>query len=131
MRLIDLIKHSRKKFPYRCFYCGVHLSKTSTPNAAGLVGRTLDHVIPSCKGGPDIKENKVFSCHKCNSLKANKSIHNFCPRPFACLWSPWGKITITDNDVKGLIQDLQDLSSKSLMRADTHAHNIDVSKESP
>jgi hypothetical protein len=32
---------------------------------------TLDHVIPQCKGGLDIKTNVVACCHSCNQSKAH------------------------------------------------------------
>lgn len=45
-----------------CQYCGAKLtSKTAT----------LDHVIPSSKGGKTTWDNCTLSCAKCNSLKGN------------------------------------------------------------
>ena len=32
---------------------------------------TLDHVIPQCKGGLDIKTNVVACCHSCNQSKGH------------------------------------------------------------
>jgi hypothetical protein len=32
---------------------------------------TLDHVIPQCKGGLDIKPNVVACCHSCNQSKGH------------------------------------------------------------
>jgi hypothetical protein len=32
---------------------------------------TLDHVIPQCKGGRDVKTNLVCACKKCNLSKAH------------------------------------------------------------
>jgi hypothetical protein len=38
---------------------------------------TRDHVIPSSKGGPDVIENIVASCRRCNSAKDNLSVKEF------------------------------------------------------
>ena len=32
---------------------------------------TLDHVIPQCKGGLDIKMNVIACCHSCNQSKGH------------------------------------------------------------
>jgi hypothetical protein len=32
---------------------------------------TLDHIIPQCKGGLDIKTNVVACCHSCNQSKGH------------------------------------------------------------
>jgi hypothetical protein len=32
---------------------------------------TLDHVIPQCKGGLDIKTNVIACCHSCNQSKGH------------------------------------------------------------
>lgn len=45
-----------------CIYCG------STEVA------TQDHIIPKCKGGPDIPANIVPACKSCNSSKLDKDI---------------------------------------------------------
>lgn len=45
-----------------CIYCG----------AAGDL--TMDHIIPQCKGGPDIPANIVPACKKCNSSKMDRDI---------------------------------------------------------
>ena len=33
---------------------------------------TLDHVIPQCKGGLDIKTNVIACCHSCNQSKGHE-----------------------------------------------------------
>ena len=42
-----------------CAYCG------SDENI------TLDHILPQCKGGLDIKTNVVACCHSCNQAKGH------------------------------------------------------------
>lgn len=48
-------------------YCG-YCRKKLTIKAA-----TIDHVIPTSRGGKSSWENVVLSCRKCNSKKANKT----------------------------------------------------------
>ena len=45
----------------RCVYCGV----TAT---------SIDHVIPRSRGGGHNWENVVSACHKCNHVKADKTL---------------------------------------------------------
>ena len=57
---------TRKNLMYRdhfsCQYCGVKTNDL-----------TIDHVIPSSRGGTDNWENVVASCQKCNVKKGNKT----------------------------------------------------------
>ena len=49
---------------WACVYCQIELdSKTAT----------LDHVVPSSKGGKTTFENTVAACQRCNSFKANRT----------------------------------------------------------
>ena len=43
----------------RCVYCGNHAEQ-------------IDHVVPTSRGGPNIKANKVCVCRACNAHKYNK-----------------------------------------------------------
>lgn len=47
-----------------CAYCGEHFSKHVL---------TRDHVIPRSQGGPDVWENVVASCKKCNNKKGGRT----------------------------------------------------------
>ncbi|WP_256975015.1 HNH endonuclease [Paenibacillus amylolyticus] len=49
---------------YTCHYCGGY-------------GDTIDHVVPTSKGGADVIENKVCSCEECNQLKSDMDYKNF------------------------------------------------------
>lgn len=49
---------------YECQYCGVHLGKNSG---------TIDHVLPSSRGGKTSYENCVASCKSCNNKKGNRT----------------------------------------------------------
>jgi hypothetical protein len=50
---------------HRCGYCNCTLTGSN---------RTVDHVIPTSKGGKNIYENVVACCGKCNSKKGDKSL---------------------------------------------------------
>ncbi|WP_440110286.1 HNH endonuclease [Paenibacillus sp. QZ-Y1] len=62
----DLIDHQivLTEAGYRCHYCGNY-------------GDTIDHVIPTSKGGEDTYENKVCSCKECNTLKLDRDYNEF------------------------------------------------------
>ena len=49
----------KEHWEYKCAYC------ESENNI------TLDHILPQCKGGLDIKTNVVACCHSCNQSKAH------------------------------------------------------------
>jgi len=53
-----------------CQYCGTKLTKNTA---------TLDHVVPSSRGGKTTWDNTVIACGPCNSAKGDKQ-HGFNPR---------------------------------------------------
>ena len=52
-------KNIKEQWVHKCAYC------ESEENI------TLDHVIPQCRGGLDIKTNVVACCHSCNQSKGH------------------------------------------------------------
>lgn len=48
----------------KCYYCPVLFK-----NATGYENVTLDHKLPSSRGGTDGKSNLALACQKCNSEK--------------------------------------------------------------
>jgi hypothetical protein len=48
-----------------CIYCG---SKTDL---------TLEHILPRSRGGPDLPDNAVWVCKKCNSSKGDKRLYEW------------------------------------------------------
>jgi hypothetical protein len=52
-------KNIKEQWEHKCAYCD------SEENI------TLDHVLPQCKGGLDIKTNVVACCHSCNQSKGH------------------------------------------------------------
>jgi len=51
---------------YCCQYCNKHIS-------GGKI--TVDHIIPTSKGGKSTWENMVACCPECNTKKDSKSLH--------------------------------------------------------
>lgn len=52
-------KNIKEQWEHKCAYCESEESIT------------LDHIIPQCKGGLDIKTNVVSCCHSCNQSKGH------------------------------------------------------------
>ena len=52
----------RLKLPQECVYCGAteHLS--------------IDHIIPSNRGGNDSGDNAIWACRRCNSSKSDRDL---------------------------------------------------------
>ena len=57
-----IIEHER---PKECIYCG---SKENL---------TVEHILPKCRGGPDIPDNAIKVCKKCNSRKGGKRLYEW------------------------------------------------------
>jgi 5-methylcytosine-specific restriction endonuclease McrA len=51
-----------------CPYCSEPLNKE----------KHLDHIYPVSKGGLNIKENLLYCCSKCNIIKSDKGLREFC-----------------------------------------------------
>ncbi|PZD95709.1 HNH endonuclease [Paenibacillus sambharensis] len=53
-------KTALKRDNHTCLWCG-------------LPAATVDHIIPSSKGGSDLPQNLLASCSECNSKRGNRS----------------------------------------------------------
>ncbi|WP_245954905.1 HNH endonuclease [Paenibacillus flagellatus] len=53
-------KTALKRDRYTCLWCG-------------LPATTVDHIVPSSKGGSDLPRNLLASCSECNSKRGNRS----------------------------------------------------------
>lgn len=53
------------EIPNQCIYCGVNEKLT------------LEHILPSSKGGPNITDNVVWVCKSCNSSKGAKRLYEW------------------------------------------------------
>lgn len=56
---------------YTCQYCGA--KQANSPVKGEEVVLTLDHVVPSSRGGGSTWENLVASCKPCNNSKGDKT----------------------------------------------------------
>ena len=54
----------RKRFGYRCGYCGVEEADVGSE-------LTLDHFQPRSRGGNDTTDNLVYCCYACNQYKGH------------------------------------------------------------
>lgn len=59
----EWIKEHEK--PNECIYCG---SKDKL---------TTEHILPRCRNGPDIADNAIKVCEKCNSSKGDKRLYEW------------------------------------------------------
>ncbi len=57
----------------RCAYC----QKETSERKNSPLFRTIDHVIPRSKGGPDTLDNLAVACTTCNGKKADYSLEVF------------------------------------------------------
>jgi 5-methylcytosine-specific restriction endonuclease McrA len=68
-----------KEFIYKrdnniCQYCGRKIYKYLNEKGSPYPddGRTVDHIIPRCKGGKNSKDNVIACCYNCNGILKNK-----------------------------------------------------------
>ena len=67
------------KYDGHCAYCGTRLSPLNwgkPPRGKGD-DMTIDHIVPTSKGGSNTLENAIPSCHLCNGQKADRSVEEF------------------------------------------------------
>jgi 5-methylcytosine-specific restriction endonuclease McrA len=50
---------------------------------------TIEHVIPSCKGGGNGTGNLMLSCHKCNQRRGSQDFYAFRARLTQGRKTPW------------------------------------------
>jgi len=53
-----------------CVWCGSSLEDDG-------VTLSLDHIVPASQGGKNVSRNLVTSCRKCNSVRGDRSLHDF------------------------------------------------------
>jgi len=59
---------------YKCQYCGLKSGNRVIVDGKPVFLRlTLDHIIPSSRGGRNSWDNLVSCCHLCNSIKADRT----------------------------------------------------------
>ncbi|RAP74809.1 HNH endonuclease [Paenibacillus montanisoli] len=60
----DYRKAALKRDHYTCLWCG----RSAT---------TVDHIVPSSKGGSDLPQNLLASCMECNTKRGNRSAFSY------------------------------------------------------
>ena len=60
----DYRKVALKRDHHTCLWCG-------------LPATTVDHIIPSSKGGSDLPQNLLASCSDCNTKRGNRSASSY------------------------------------------------------
>ena len=72
---------------WRCFYCGQ--TAVIDTNFKRAIGLTVDHVVPTSRGGADVPRNLVACCHTCNTIKAAGMPSAETRERAATLWCEW------------------------------------------
>ena len=64
-RSLMLDQRIRMKMPQACVYCGSesHLS--------------IDHIVPTNRGGSDSGDNAIWACRRCNSSKSDRDLFDW------------------------------------------------------
>lgn len=60
---------------YTCVYCGVSIGKQSRGRVLTRSDFSVDHLIPSSRGGGNTWGNTACACRKCNHRKADRTPH--------------------------------------------------------
>jgi hypothetical protein len=60
---------------YFCGYCGRKLEETAYGGTNSNTA-TVDHIIPTSKGGGNDIDNLLLACFSCNALKRNRGVED-------------------------------------------------------
>lgn len=75
-RVVRLVRYVVAKWmhkPASCSRKGVLRRDRSSCAYCGGRGSTIDHVVPTSRGGPNTWENLVVACSPCNGRKGNRT----------------------------------------------------------
>lgn len=70
---------------YRCIYCGIAASEDRGGTLLTRRDYTIDHIVPSSRGGKNTWSNTACACPSCNSRKGNRMPHE---AGMPLLWEP-------------------------------------------
>jgi 5-methylcytosine-specific restriction endonuclease McrA len=70
---------------YRCIYCGVQPGEYRGRQLLLRSDFTIDHIIPSSRGGKNTWSNTACACPACNSRKGDRTPHE---AGMPLLWEP-------------------------------------------
>jgi len=60
---------------YTCIYCGARVGQRDRGRALTRSDFTVDHLIPSSRGGTNTWGNTACACRRCNHRKADRTPH--------------------------------------------------------
>lgn len=74
-----LRRHVFSRDAHVCMYCAQPLRSTYHPPGEPLRpgNRTVDHLVPTARGGQTVASNLVAACRICNVAKADLSVADF------------------------------------------------------
>ena len=72
-----VVKDLVERDGHQCTYCGKTLNTALDPAA----NPTVDHIVPSSRGGTAALSNLVLACRSCNSSKGARSITEWANQP--------------------------------------------------
>ena len=70
---------------YRCIYCGATVGEQRRGHILTRADFTVEHLIPSSRGGANTWSNTACACRWCNHRKADRTPHEAGMR---LLWEP-------------------------------------------
>lgn len=68
---VGVRKAVRNRDGYQCRYCGRITSRLIGPRQC-----TIDHVVPTSRGGLSTIENCVVACQRCNQMKGDRLLED-------------------------------------------------------
>ncbi len=60
---------------YTCIYCGVTVGDRHRGNILSRADFTVEHLVPSSRGGGSTWSNTACACYRCNHRKADRTPH--------------------------------------------------------
>ena len=60
---------------YTCIYCGVTVGDRHRGNILSRADFTVEHLVPSSRGGGSTWSNTACACYRCNHHKADRTPH--------------------------------------------------------
>ncbi|MBV7327758.1 HNH endonuclease [Chloroflexi bacterium TSY] len=70
---------------FRCIYCNIRVGEQQRGQILRKSDFTIDHIIPSSRGGKNTWSNTACACPTCNQRKGNRTPHE---AGMTLLWEP-------------------------------------------
>lgn len=65
-----------------CAYCDRKMILASEFEDKSGLRCTIDHIVPTSKGGTNHPSNLIGACYRCNNLKGDRPVEEFLERHF-------------------------------------------------